>query len=99
MSRKPIINAAITEDTAADLEQLGIETDSMQRVKRADLKATDVVVCCRWSEGEPLLMPGNLIADCAWGCGHKVQHRPHVPAAPAKVCIPCVILRSSSEER
>jgi hypothetical protein len=46
-----------------------------------------VVVCTRWSEGEALRMPSNIIGDCAWGCGSKLQHRPHVPSAPTKVCI------------
>lgn len=47
----------------------------------------DAVVCMRLTT--PLLMPDNQLDICS-KCGEAIQHRPHVPKRPPKVCMECV---------
>jgi len=47
----------------------------------------DVVVCVRLTS--PLLMPDNVIDICSQ-CGEAIQHRPHVPKQPRKMCWECI---------
>lgn len=49
--------------------------------------SADVMVCLRRTE--PLKMPDNLVVACN-RCGTAIQHRPHAPAAPEKVCWECI---------
>jgi hypothetical protein len=51
-----------------------------------DAEMADVVVCRRLTS--PLLLPDNLIDLCS-KCGEAIQHRPHVPKRPPKVCDQC----------
>lgn len=47
----------------------------------------DLLVCARLTT--PLLMPDNRIGFCC-KCGEAIQHRPHVPKSPYKMCCECV---------
>lgn len=51
-----------------------------------DAEAADVVVCRRLTS--PLLLPDNWIDLCS-KCGEAIQHRPHVPKTPPKICDEC----------
>ena len=46
----------------------------------------DVLVCSLVTK--PLLMADNLVAHCS-KCFRLVQHRPHVPRTPQKLCTDC----------
>lgn len=46
----------------------------------------DVMVCMRLTS--PLMLPDNEIDICA-DCGEAIQHRPHVPRVPRKICFEC----------
>jgi hypothetical protein len=46
----------------------------------------DVLVCPLATT--PLLVANNLVAHCA-KCFRLVQHRPHVPKTPQKLCTDC----------
>jgi len=48
----------------------------------------DVVVCRLITE--PLYLPDNVVAQCS-ECLRLIQHRPHAPKKPAKVCDECAI--------
>jgi hypothetical protein len=48
----------------------------------------DAVVCVRLTQ--PLIMPDNVIGLCA-ECGEAIQHRPHVPKQPRKICMECAL--------
>jgi hypothetical protein len=60
-------------------------TNSIEIDDSGDL--ADILVCARLTQ--PLLMPDNLIDICS-GCGEAIQHRPHVPKRPRKMCMECV---------
>lgn len=59
-----------------------------------DAEDVDFVVCRRLTS--PLLEPDNLIDLCC-KCGEAIQHRPHIPKGPPKVCDPCIIPILDSE--
>ena len=48
----------------------------------------DILVCVRLTK--PLILPDNEIDICSI-CGEAIQHRPHVPKLPRKVCMECVM--------
>lgn len=50
-------------------------------------EACDCVVCIPVTE--PLAFPDNIVTECS-ECGQKIQHRPHAPKRPAKICLPCI---------
>jgi hypothetical protein len=62
-------------------------TNSIEFDSDGNGEHADMVVCRRLTS--PLLMPDNLIDLCA-KCGEAIQHRPHVPKRPPKVCLECV---------
>ena len=51
-----------------------------------DAETADAIVCRRLTQ--PLLMSDNLIDLCS-KCGEAIQHRPHVPKRPPKICDEC----------
>jgi hypothetical protein len=53
-----------------------------------EAEMADAVVCMRLTQ--PLLLPDNLIDLCS-KCGEAIQHRPHVPKRPPKICNQCII--------
>jgi predicted amidophosphoribosyltransferase len=53
-----------------------------------DAETADAVVCRRLTS--PLLLPDNLIDLCS-KCGEAIQHRPHVPKTPPKICDECAL--------
>ena len=64
-------------------------TNSIEIVDdEAEAEAADIVVCRRLTS--PLLMHDNLIDLCS-KCGEAIQHRPHVPKRPPKVCDQCAL--------
>jgi hypothetical protein len=63
-------------------------TNSIEIDNDGNGEHADMVVCRRLTS--PLLMPGNLIDLCS-KCGEAIQHRPHVPKKPRKICMECVL--------
>jgi hypothetical protein len=55
-------------------------------VEIGDGEDSDLLVCARLTS--PLMMPDNLIDICS-KCGEAIQHRPHVPKRPRKICLQC----------
>lgn len=53
-----------------------------------ELESADFVVCVLASETVPF--KDNVFGFCC-KCDAKVQHRPHVPVAPRKVCLECAM--------
>jgi hypothetical protein len=53
-----------------------------------DADESDAVICVKLTS--PLLMPDNLIDLCS-ECGEAIQHRPHIPKRPPKICIDCAL--------
>jgi|SRR5882672_3330569 len=53
-----------------------------------DAEAADIIVCRRLTS--PLLLPDNRIDLCS-KCGEAIQHRPHVPKTPPKICDACAL--------
>jgi hypothetical protein len=52
----------------------------------AEAELADALICARLTS--PLLLPDNLIDLCS-KCGEAIQHRPHVPKRPPKICLEC----------
>ena len=52
----------------------------------SEAECADSVVCRRLTS--PLLLPDNVIGLCS-KCGEAIQHRPHVPKKPPKICDEC----------
>ena len=59
-------------------------------VSDAEAEKSDVVVCILASE--PTDFIDNVFTYCA-DCGEPIQHRPHAPKRPKKVCIRCAEIR------
>jgi hypothetical protein len=62
-------------------------TNSVEIDEDGNGEYAEIVVCARLTQ--PLLLPDNLIDICS-GCGEAIQHRPHVPKRPRKMCMECV---------
>jgi hypothetical protein len=63
-------------------------TNSIELDEDGNGEHAEFLVCRRLTK--PLLMPGNLIDICS-KCGEAIQHRPHVPKKPPKVCMECIL--------
>lgn len=62
-------------------------TNKIEIVEDPDeAECADAVVCRLLTS--PLLLPDNLIDICS-KCGAAIQHRPHVPKRPPKMCDQC----------
>lgn len=55
-------------------------------VSTDDAEAAEYVVCVRATDFSPY--KDNVFSFCC-ECGEKVQHRPHVPTVPKKICLKC----------
>ena len=55
-------------------------------VSDAEAERAAYVVCVQWSD--PPMFPDNIRASCC-ACGCALQHRPHVPKKPARICVRC----------
>lgn len=53
-----------------------------------EAECADSVICRRLTS--PLLLPDNVIDLCS-ECGEAIQHRPHVPKTPPKICDLCAL--------
>lgn len=53
------------------------------------------VVCGLATDSSPFT--DNVQTTCGM-CGAAIIHRPHAPAAPMKICVPCMVARSEAEE-
>lgn len=84
----------ISSKTAEELEAMGVELPPEIKVDDSEVTEADILVCADWDGRSPLMMADNLISDCGGGCGRKIQHRPHVPTAPRKLCISCAYERA-----
>lgn len=51
-----------------------------------DGEQADILVCVRLTS--PLMLSDNEIGLCS-ECGEAIQHRPHVPKSPRKMCLEC----------
>jgi hypothetical protein len=63
-------------------------TNSVEIDDECNAEHADVLVCARLTQ--PLIMPDNAIGICDQ-CGEAVQHRPHVPKQPRKLCLVCAL--------
>ncbi len=61
-----------------------------------DIIGADCVVCATCEEGQPLLLPDNVMDFCRQ-CGVKVQLRPDVPPGPKRDCYPCAKVELEAE--
>lgn len=64
---------------------------SVKVASQADAESASAVVCLRVDDMPDAAFPDDVIADCAFGCGFRIRHRPYVPATPPKVCMQCAI--------
>lgn len=72
----------------APLEKnLQLLADHIDEIEVADNpEDADILVCSLVTK--PLLLPDNLVAHCS-KCFRLVQHRPHVPRTPERLCTDC----------
>jgi hypothetical protein len=68
----------------ANLQLIADNIDEIEVTDNAE--DADVLVCPLATK--PLFLPDNLVAHCA-KCFRLVQHRPHVPKTPEKLCTDC----------
>jgi hypothetical protein len=61
--------------------------DSRVEMADDDAESAGAVICMRLTS--PLMMPDNVIGVCSQ-CGEAIQHRPHVPRTPLKICCECL---------
>jgi hypothetical protein len=64
-------------------------------VSAAEAEQVAYVVCGRASDPSPFT--DNVHTTCGM-CGAAIMHRPHAPAAPMKICVPCMVARAEAEE-
>lgn len=57
-------------------------------IEISDGEEAEYLICVRLTQ--PLTLPDNLIDLCC-KCGEAIQHRPHVPKRPKKVCMDCMM--------
>ena len=69
----------------------GIEIEVLNA---AQAEQVDYVVCGLVSDPSPFT--DNVRTTCGM-CGAAIIHRPHAPAAPMKICVPCMVERSEAE--
>jgi hypothetical protein len=69
--------------TSDKLERLITALDQLEMTSGEE---ADCVVCRLITT--PLLMPDNLVGHCSL-CHRMIQHRPHAPKGPPKVCDEC----------
>ena len=68
-------------------KSLQLIVDNIDQIEISeDPESADILICPLASK--PLLMPDNLVAHCS-KCFRLVQHRPHVPKTPQKLCVDC----------
>lgn len=78
----------VSEEGMKEIIAAGVEIPPNVHIgTQEEAEACNWLVCSRLTS--PLLMPDNLIDVCAV-CGELVQHRPHAPVRPKKVCGDCV---------
>lgn len=63
--------------------------DKVEVVKRGEGDDASAVVCRLAPQGEPLLLPDNLLGHCT-NCFRMVQFRPHAPKTPPRICDECI---------
>jgi len=69
---------------------------SLDQLEITDGEESDVLVCRLVTE--PLYMNDNLVAQCA-DCMRMIQHRPHAPKTPRKVCDECAFKNIDKDSR
>jgi hypothetical protein len=62
-------------------------------VDEDEAEKADLVVCV---SAEGYYFPDNVFTVCA-ECGGGIQHRPHVPKRPPKVCFRCARRRAEAK--
>lgn len=80
---------AVTRADAVEvLNETGVDVSrDVAVVDEAD--EADILIGAIYRPGEPLIMSGNIIALCAFGCGRHIQFRPANAGVRVKVCFPC----------
>ena len=68
----------------SNLQLLADNIDSIEIAD--DPEEADILVCSLVTK--PLMLPDNLVAHCS-KCFRLVQHRPHIPRMPQKLCTDC----------
>jgi|SRR6187402_1726395 len=68
-------------------KNLQLIADNIDEIEISDdPESADILVCSLVTK--PLMLPDNLVAHCS-RCFRMVQHRPHVPKTPMKLCSDC----------
>ena len=68
-------------------KNLQLIADNIDKMEISDdPESADILVCPLVTQ--PLMLPDNLVAHCS-KCFRLVQHRPHVPKMPVKLCTDC----------
>jgi hypothetical protein len=65
-------------------------------VDPTEAEQASVVVCVYAGQEDDRFKADNIYTNCA-DCAKPITHRPHAPKAPAKVCMPCAIIRMQNE--
>ena len=65
-------------------------------VDATEAEQASVVICVYAGQEQEQFKADNVCTNCA-DCGKAITHRPHAPKAPAKVCMPCAIIRMKNE--
>lgn len=82
----PHVHHGIMEEIAGEGNVASVDPKTLE-------PGTAIVVCIEATD--PLRLPDNLTASCAYGCGKTLQHRPHYPDNIAKVCVDCALERAT----
>lgn len=85
------MNSAEEDEARRDLEErLGCP---ITIVSEMDAEECDLVICV---SGQRFYFRDNIFTVCA-DCGGAIQHRPHVPKKPPKVCMGCASKRMKAD--
>ena len=71
-------------------------TPEVHRSTPEEAEEAEAVLCLELSFDQPMLFPDNVKANCA-DCETLLQHRPHVPQKPAKLCLTCLMKRVAGQ--
>lgn len=81
----------------AELRAAGIEVPKSIIVPEDTIPSG--VICSEYTGPASLVLLDNAITPCAWGCGRKLQHRPHFLPKVQKVCAYCFNQRGEGKDQ
>ena len=90
----PRIEFTASSQTLAEVGgKLGIP---IRIVEDAEAENSDIVICVYAGQEQDQFKADNIYTTCA-DCGKNITHRPHAPKKPAKVCMPCAVIRMQKD--